>query len=431
MAAEWLTAKIGDVCLRVTKGTTPTTGGGAFSDSGIAFIKVEAITDSGGFLPEKFAYIDTETDERLARSRLEEHDILFTIAGTIGRVAQVTSDVLPANTNQAVAIVRPNRDVIYPRFLYYALRDRDRIQLAQSKIVQSVQANFSLGELSAIELPLAPPAEQRAIAHILGTLDDKIELNRRRNQTLEAMARALFKDWFVDFGPVRAKLQNREPYLPADLWQLFPDRLDDEGKPEGWDERPLDEVADFLNGLALQKFPASDPDDSLPVIKIAELRNGISAKSDRASRDVPAKYVIKDGDFLFSWSGSLLAKFWTEGEGALNQHLFKVTSERYPMWFVSHWVHHHLEEFQAIAASKATTMGHIQRGHLKAALTLCPPDDVLERLGVVMAPLVEQAIHNELESRHIAQLRDTLLPKLISGELRIADAEKFLERAGL
>ena len=164
------------------------------------------------------------------------------------------------------------------------------------------------------------------------------------------------------------------------------------------------------------------------MIKIAELRNGISAKSGRASREVPAKYIIRDGDFLFSWSGSLLAKFWTEGEGALNQHLFKVTSESYPMWFVSHWVHLHLEEFQAIAASKATTMGHIQRGHLKAAMTLCPPGDVLERLGVVVEPVVGQTIHNELESRHLTQLRDTLLPKLISGELRIADAQKFLEK---
>lgn len=276
-------------------------------------------------------------------------------------------------------------------------------------------------------LALPPLSEQRAIAHILGTLDYKIELNRRRNQTLEAMARALFKDWFVDFGPVRARMEGRDPYLPADLWQIFPDCLDDEGKPEGWAERPLDEIADFLNGLALQKFPATDLDDSLPVIKIAELRNGVSSKSDRASREVPAKYIIKDGDFLFSWSGSLLAKFWTEGEGALNQHLFKVTSESYPIWFVSHWVHHHLEEFQAIAASKATTMGHIQRGHLKVAMTLCPPENVLEKLGVVMAPLVEQSIHNELESRSLDQLRDTLLPKLISGELRIADAERFLE----
>lgn len=280
-------------------------------------------------------------------------------------------------------------------------------------------------------LALPPLPEQRAIAHILGTLDDKIELNRRRNQTLEAMARALFKDWFVDFGPVRAKMEGRTPYLPANLWQLFPNHLDDEGKPEGWSERSLDEIADFLNGLALQKFPATDRDDSLPVIKIAELRNGVSAKSDRASREVPDKYIIKDGDFLFSWSGSLLAKFWTEGEGALNQHLFKVTSEHYPMWFVSHWVHHHLEEFQAIAASKATTMGHIQRSHLKTAMTICPPDDVLESFGAVMAPLVEQTIQNELESRTLAQLRNTLLPKLISGEMRIANAQKFVERGGI
>ncbi|MDO8772744.1 MAG: restriction endonuclease subunit S, partial [Burkholderiaceae bacterium] len=187
----------------------------------------------------------------------------------------------------------------------------------------------------------------------------------------------------------------------------------------------LDEIAEFLNGLALQKFPATDPADSLPVIKIAELRNGISAKSDRASRDVPEKYIIKDGDFLFSWSGSLLAKFWTEGEGALNQHLFKVTSERYPMWFVSHWVHHHLKEFQSIAASKATTMGHIQRGHLKSAMTICPTDDALKKFDVVMAPLIDEAIQNELESRTLATLRDTLLPKLISGELRVKDAERI------
>lgn len=319
-------------------------------------------------------------------------------------------------------------DELDTAFLRYVVGSQAFAQYILSVQTGTAVPHISPAQIRAFGFLLPPMAEQRAIAHVLGTLDEKIELNRRRNQTLDAKARALFKDWFVDFGPVRAKMEGREPYLPPDLWQRFPDRLDDEGKPEEWNERPLDEVANFLNGLALQKFPAIDPDDSLPVIKIAELRNGVSAKSDRASRDVPAKYIIKDGDFLFSWSGSLLAKFWTENEGALNQHLFKVTSAHYPMWFVSHWVHHHLEEFQAIAASKATTMGHIQRGHLKAAMTLCPPGDVLARLGVVMAPLVQQAIHNELESRNLSQLRDTLLPKLISGEFRIADAEHFMDR---
>ena len=345
----------------------------------------------------------------------------------MGEVCQIPPS-LRCCLGQRMVLLRPDHSEADSQYLLYALQSRAvQTQIMWSEGTGSTVSNLRIPDLKKLKIPSPSLPEQRVIAHILGTLDDKIELNRRRNQTLEAMARALFKDWFVDFGPVRAKMEGREAYLPADLWQLFPDRLDDEGKPEGWSERPLDEIADFLNGLALQKFPATDPGDSLPVIKIAELRNGVSAKSDRASREVPAKYIIKDGDFLFSWSGSLLAKFWTEGEGALNQHLFKVTSESYPMWFVGHWVHHHLEEFQAIAASKATTMGHIQRGHLKAAMTLCPPEHVLERLGVVMAPLVEQSIHHELESRSLAQLRDTLLPKLISGELRIKDTEKFME----
>jgi type I restriction enzyme S subunit len=283
---------------------------------------------------------------------------------------------------------------------------------------------LSLRDQLSLSITFPDPPEQRAIAATLGALDDKIELNRKMNATLEAMARALFRDWFVDFGPTRAKMEDRPPYLSPDLWSLFPDRLDDEGKPEGWEQKPLDEVADFLNGLALQKFPGENEPDSLPVIKIAELRNGITANSNRASRKVPQQYVVKDGDFLFSWSGSLLAKFWTGAEGALNQHLFKVTSDRYPAWFFSEWVQHHLEEFQIIAASKATTMGHIQRGHLKAAKTLCPPDSAIGQMSSIIAPLIDRTIRNELESRTLAQTRDLLLPRLMSGEIRATELEE-------
>ncbi len=112
----------------------------------------------------------------------------------------------------------------------------------------------------------------------------------------------------------------------------FPDRFGVVDLPKGWEDKGLDEVAEFLNGLALQKYPPTGEDD-LPVIKIAELRGGISAKSNRANRSIAAKYLIKDGDFLFSWSGSLMAKFWTEGEGALNQHRFNVSSETHPRWY--------------------------------------------------------------------------------------------------
>lgn len=399
-----------------------------YVEVGTPIITVEHLGENR-ILHENTPKVSNKDRNRLSRYLLKKGDIVFSRVGSVDRRALVREEEDGWLFSGRCLRVRPDPAKIDSQYLSYFFGLPAFKEYIRSIAVGATMPSLNTALLSDVVVPHSKDVkEQRAIAHILGTLDDKIELNRRRNQTLEAMARALFKDWFVDFGPVRAKMEGREPYLPADLWQLFPDRLDEEGKPEGWSEQPLDEIADFLNGLALQKFRAIDPSDSLPVIKIAELRNGVSAKSDRASREVPAKYIIRDGDFLFSWSGSLLAKFWTEGEGALNQHLFKVTSESYPMWFVSHWVHHHLEEFQAIAASKATTMGHIQRGHLKAAMTLCPPEHVLERLGVVMAPLVEQSIHNELESRRLAQLRDTLLPKLISGELRIADAEKFLER---
>ena len=269
--------------------------------------------------------------------------------------------------------------------------------------------------------------EQAEIVGVVGPIQNKIDLNRRMNETLESIARAIFKDWFVDFGPTRAKAEGHAPYLTPELWDLFPDALDDEGKPVGWKKKPLDEIAVFLNGLALQKFPASDLDGSLPVIKIAELRGGITSKSSRASRDVPQKYIVRDGDFLFSWSASLLARFWTQGDGALNQHLFKVTSDRFPTWFFSQWALHHLEEFRAIAASKATTMGHIQRRHLKEAMTVLPSDGVLPLLGQAIGPLVERTIKSELENRTLAETRDLLLPKLMSGEIRLRDAEKVIE----
>lgn len=307
------------------------------------------------------------------------------------------------------------------RFLYYCLLDSRPYEFVSG----SAQPPITMGDLSKKLLRFRLPLpEHRAIAATLGVLDDKIELNRKMNATLEAMARALFRDWFVDVGPTRAKMAGIPPYLSPGLWSLFPDRLDDAGKPDGWEERPLDEIADFLNGLALQKYPGENEPDSLPVIKIAELRNGITGNSNRASRLVPSKYIVQDGDFLFSWSGSLLAKLWTGGEGALNQHLFKVTSGPYPVWFFSEWVQHHLEDFKIIAASKATTMGHIQRGHLQSAKTICPPTLVIDQLGKLMAPIIARIIQNERESRTLAQTRDLLLPRLMSGELRVAGVAK-------
>jgi type I restriction enzyme, S subunit len=242
------------------------------------------------------------------------------------------------------------------------------------------------------------------------------------NETLDAMARATFKSWFVDFDPVRAKSEGRDPSLPKHIADLFPDCFEDSRSgeiPAGWETRSLDKIANYLNGLALQKFPATG-DESLPAIKIAQLRAGHTKGADRVGINVPAQYVIEDGDLLFSWSGSLEVEIWCGGRGALNQHLFKVTSTEFPKWFYYLWTRHHLSDFQDTAADKATTMGHIQRQHLTEAKTLVPPTKLLHAMNRHFAPLIDRLIVNRVESRILAALRDALLPKLLSGELRVA-----------
>lgn len=313
------------------------------------------------------------------------------------------------------------------RWIYYAVKYHKLGEIDDGSPIPSTTRTA----VYMADLDVPPLAEQRAIAHVLGTLDDKIELNRQRSETLEAMARALFKSWFVDFDPVRAKAEGRDTKLNKSLVDLFPTRLVDSevGEiPEGWEVKSLDQIARFLNGLALQKYPPVG-DRSMPVIKIAQLRAGNTIGADRASADIGTDYIVKDGDILFSWSGSLECVLWTGGNGALNQHLFKVTSTTYPRWLCYLAVHAHLKEFRRIADGKATTMGHIQRRHLSDAKVVVPPNRLLRAINGQLAPIVELLWKREAESRSLAALRDTLLPKLISGELRLKDAEKIVERA--
>ena len=426
---EWRTIRIEDIARKIAMGPFGSNiKVETFVPRGVPIISGKHLHDARLDERSGFNFITEEHAEKLRNCNVFVGDIVFTHAGTIGQVAVIQDDLNYERyvISQRQFYLRVDTSKADPAFValwFHGPIGRHRLLMHASQVgVPSISRPAT--NLKRIQIDLPTLSEQRAISEVFGAIDDKIELNRRMNETLEAMISAIFKDCFVNFGPTRARMEGREPYLAEDIWSLFPDALDDKQKPVGWEQKPLDEVADFLNGLALQKFAALNPQDSLPVIKIAELRGGLTEKTSRASRDVPDKYIVKDGDFLFSWSGSLMAKFWTEGEGALNQHLFKVTSNRYPAWFFTQWIHHHLQEFQAIAASKATTMGHIQRRHLKEAMTICPSNFLIFMLGQTLGPLLECAIQNDLEIRTLAATRDLLLPKLMSGEIRLAEAEK-------
>jgi type I restriction enzyme S subunit len=328
---------------------------------------------------------------------------------------------------QNLVLLRADGTKVHPPFLRWLVRSPEWWeQVAKFLNVGAVFDSLKCADIPNFRLSVPPLPEQRAIAYFLGALDDKIELNRRMSETLEAMARALFKSWFVDFDPVRAKAEGRDPGLPKPLADLFPARLVDSelGEiPEGWEVKALDEIARFLNGLALQKYPPVG-ERSLPVIKIAQIRAGHTTGADRASADLPPDYIVQDGDILFSWSGSLECVLWAGGNGALNQHLFKVTSPAYPPWLAYLWIHQHLDDFRHIAAGKATTMGHIQRHHLSSAKLVVPRERLLRTMSALLEPMVESIWKRRVESRTLATLRDTLLPKLISGELRVRDATK-------
>lgn len=375
----------------------------------------------------------TATEREVEKCQIRANDVIITKDSEeyddIGVPALVKEDVDNLLCGYHLAILRPHPSILDGSYLYYALQI-PTVQ-HQFRAFANGVTRFGLrkNDILRTKVPVHELRVQQAIGRVLSNLDEKIELNRHMSETLEAMARAIFNDWFVDFGPVRAKVERRQPYLPSELWNLFPAAFSDKEIPVGWEIKPLDEIAVFMNGLALQKFPAmKDDKESLPVIKIAELRAGITPRTCRASRLIPTDYVVDDGDFLFSWSGSLLAKFWTGGEAALNQHLFKVSSTRFPSWFFSQWVIHHLNEFQEIAASKATTMGHIKREHLKQTVATCPPDHAITTFGRIFDPLVERTIKNSVQSNTLANIRDLLVPKLVSGEIRIKDAETFIGR---
>ena len=192
--------------------------------------------------------------------------------------------------------------------------------------------------------------------------------------------------------------------------------------PEGWKVGRLTEIASYMNGLAMQKFPPENNEDSLPVLKIKELGQGFcGTDSDRCSCNIKDESKIHNGDVIFSWSGTLLVDVWCGGDCGLNQHLFKVTSKDYPKWFYYYWTKHHLQEFIHIAKDKAVTMGHIKRGHLEEALVAIPDNDSMDKAHDLFEPILSKMISLRIENSRLSLLRDTLLPRLMSGELEVPE----------
>lgn len=288
-----------------------------------------------------------------------------------------------------VLCFKGNDVLINSKYLYYLLAQDiffDYVMLGSkgSKMPRGDKDHIMKWKVS-----IPPVDEQKRIAGVLSSLDDKIDLLHRENATLEALAETLFRHYFIE----------------------TPDPT--------WKEVSLSSIATFLNGLACQKYSPKDLINRLPVLKIKELSSGITKDSDWATTDVGEEYIVHCGDVVFAWSASLMVKMWDGEDCVLNQHLFKVTSNIFPKWYYYLWCKYHLQEFISIAQSHATTMGHIKRSDLDSAMVLVPTRNEMETFSKQIEPLLKRVEINYSQINNLSIYRDNLLPRLMSGEVKV------------
>jgi type I restriction enzyme S subunit len=477
MAGEWAPIRLGDVCTKIGSGATPRGGSEVYFQEGpYALIRSQNVYNDG-FHHDGLAFIDEKHAAEIENVEVLEGDVLLNITGdSVARSCQVDPGILPARVNQHVAIIRPDPSQLAPRFLRYVLVSPEmQARLLSWAGSGGTRNALTKGMIESLEV-LAPAdiAEQRAIAHILGTLDDKIELNRRMSETLEAIARALFKSWFVRFDPVRRNMArkghgqpspgaSRHPLATGEgsvaegqhsnalplgegqgegviegtaLDHLFPARLVDSelGKiPEGWEVGTLGD------------FSALNPEvwtrqTRPPEIKYVDLSNTkwgrIELVTTHQASDTPsrAQRVLRAGDTIVGTvrpgNGSYALISEPGLTGSTGFAVLRPTGARYAKFVY----------LAATAADNIDTLAHLADGAAYPAVRpevvaatpiVRPTDEVLGRFSGVAGPLLAKIAHSDRESRTLAALRDALLPKLISGELRVKDAERFLANASL
>lgn len=369
------------------------------------YLRITDINDDGSLNKDNLKSINEEDYEKYI---LKENDIVFARTGnSTGRnYFYEKKDGLLVFAGFLIKFSL-DKEKVFPKYIKYVCQSKEYWGWINSIATGSTRKNINAKMYEKMPIFLPEEKTQEKIVTLLESLDSKIEINNKIISNLESQAQAIFKSWFVDFEP----FQDGD-FVESELGMI----------PEGWEVKSLSDIAFFKNGLAMQKYRPEINDPSLPVLKIRELNSGSTDfSSDRCRTDIDDSVKVYDGDLIFSWSGTLSCKLWTGGNAGLNQHLFKVTSEKYEKWFNYSWVKFHMNEFIRIAQDKATTMGHIKRSHLDEAKVLIPTIDIYEKIDKLMKPIIELIIKLGIQNTKLAELRDALLPKLMTGEIDVSN----------
>jgi type I restriction enzyme S subunit len=441
---KWL--RLGDYCLKIGSGATPRGGKEAYLAEGpFSLVRSQNVLNDrfsfGGL-----AFISQAQADQLSNVEVQMGDVLLNITGdSVARVCQVDPAVLPARVNQHVAIVRPNPEVIDARFLrYFFVSPEMQAHMLGLAASGATRNALTKGMIEKFEIPAVPLPEQRAIAATLGALDDKIELNRRMNETLEAMARALFRDWFVDFGPTRAKMaqsaagaknQNdlTAPYLSPALWPLFPDRLDDAGKPEGWEVQPLTAFFAIIGGGTPKTSNPALWDGPIPWFSVTDTPAQGSVFVTATEKTITEAGLVGSSARLIPKGTTIISARGTVGniavagcEMTFNQSCYGLSGTR-PVGDCATYLIAQNMVSQLQAMAHGSVFSTITRQTFDALSLPMPSPRVLSAFEDAVSPQFEMILANVNESRTLAQTRDLLLPRLMSGELRVAGAARTLE----
>ena len=386
----------------------------------------------------------TEADaRRLSKYLTKAGDIVYSRRGDVERCALIRKREEGWLCGTGCLRVRPGSGVVDPDFCSHFLSHPETKEWISRHAVGATMPNLNTQILSALPVLLPSLQEQKAIAHILGTLDDKIELNRKTNETLEAMAKAIFKSWFVDFDPVKAKAEGRPTGLPAEISDLFPDSFEDSelGEiPNGWRVMELGMVSTFLNGYA---FKSSDwQEHGVPVVKIGSVKPGfvdvdnVSFVSDEiaVSKD---RYRLSPGDILIGMTGYVgevgLVPI-SESPPLLNQRVGRVA----PMSdaivsrsFLYNWMRTSSFKDSVEVLSHGSAQANVSSDSIQSIPHAIPSSEIERAFASICEPILDRLLEGHREQKLLANIRDALLPKLISGEIRIPDAEKMLEEVGV
>jgi type I restriction enzyme, S subunit len=422
------TVRLGDVCEKIGSGATPRGGGDVYLSLGTALIRSQNVYNDG-FKKEGLAFIDKIHADELSNVIIQSGDILLNITGdSVARVCQVPEEIIPARVNQHVAIIRPNKEDLDARYLRYFLISPQMQQKMLAFAAAGATRNaLTKGMIESFDVPAPPLPEQRAIARILGSLDDKIELNRRMNETLEALARTLFKSWFVDFDPVRAKAEGREPAgMDAETAALFPDSFEETEMgetPKGWDVQKISKFCTLGRGASPR--PINDyMNGEVPWIKIADATAAsgpflFETKEKVKIAGAEKSVAVVPGDLILSNSATCGVPMFVELHGCIHDGwlYFRNFSSISKIYFF-----HVLVEL-------AEHLVHIADGSVQKNLNtnlvgqqnvLVPPKALVDAFDAQSSVWLDKMRQNGLESRTLAELRDLMLPKFLSGEIRVA-----------